>query len=100
MSRTTWWLENSATLFGISAGKVLEKDDIDVSSEFEKGARETLKIAKLYQAEKAILKQRSPSCGYGQIYDGTFSGKIIEGDGITTKLLKKNGIKIISDEEL
>lgn len=80
--------------------KVLEKDGTDVTKEFAKGANEVLKIAKIFSIKQAILKQRSPSCGSGQIYDGTFSGKIIEGDGITTKLLKQNGLKVISEEEL
>ncbi|MDO8647305.1 MAG: DUF523 domain-containing protein [Candidatus Diapherotrites archaeon] len=81
-------------------GNVLEKSGKDVTKEFNKGALETLKIAKLHNINEAILKQRSPSCGSGQIYDGSFSGKIIKGDGITTALLKKNGIKVISEEEL
>jgi len=46
------------------------------------------------------LKQRSPSCGCGQIYDGTFSGTIIKGDGVTTKLLKENGIKVLTEDDL
>lgn len=72
----------------------------EVTGYFEEGAKEVLKIVKLYGAKKAILKQRSPSCGSGQIYDGTFSGKVIEGDGVTAALLKKNGIKVISEEDL
>lgn len=84
----------------ICGNKVIESDGTDVTTEFEKGAKEVLKIAKIYNIKKAILKQRSPSCGCGQNYDGTFSGKIVKGDGITTRLLKKNGIKIISEEDL
>jgi len=48
----------------------------------------------------AILKQRSPSCGNGLIYDGTFSGTVISGDGITARLLKQNEISVITDEDL
>jgi uncharacterized protein YbbK (DUF523 family) len=59
-----------------------------------------LKIAKLLGIKEAILKQRSPSCGCGLIYDGTFSGRVIKGNGITTALLQKNGIKVISEEDL
>jgi uncharacterized protein YbbK (DUF523 family) len=80
--------------------KILEKDGTDVTKNFKKGAQETLRIAKLYDIKKAIFKQRSPSCGLGQIYDGTFSGKVTKGDGITTSLLLKNGIKVISEEDL
>ncbi|OIN90146.1 DUF523 domain-containing protein [Candidatus Berkelbacteria bacterium CG_4_9_14_0_2_um_filter_42_30] len=84
----------------IVGNKVLEPDGTDITKEFKKGAREVLKIAKLFGVKEAILKQRSPSCGSGQIYDGSFSHKIIKGDGITTWLLKKHDIKIISEEEL
>ena len=48
----------------------------------------------------AILKARSPSCGVGRIYDGTFSGIQIEGDGVTAALFRKGGIKLVSDEDL
>ena len=72
----------------------------DVTQEFIRGAEETLRIAKLFKASQLIGKSRSPSCGCGQIYDGTFSNKPIDGDGVTTALLKRNGIKVISEEEL
>ena len=71
----------------------------DVTGAFVKGAQETLKIAKLVNCTQAILKQRSPSCGYGKIYDGTHSGAVIEGLGITAKLLADNGIAIITEED-
>ena len=80
--------------------KVVESDGNDVTLNFICGAEEVLKIAKIFDIKEAILKQRSPSCGCGQIYDGSFTGKIIKGDGVTTALLKKNGIKVISEEEL
>jgi len=57
-------------------------------------------MAQSFDIKEAILKKRSPSCSCGQIYDGTFSGKTIKGDGITAALLKKNGIKIINEEDL
>jgi uncharacterized protein YbbK (DUF523 family) len=78
--------------------KVYESDGTEVTSFFENGAKEVLKIAKLYNAKEAILKQRSPSCGSGQLRQ--LNGSIIKGDGITTRLLKKNGIKVISEEDL
>lgn len=80
--------------------KVVTKSGKDVTYNFVQGAREVLGLAKLLKVKKVILKQRSPSCGCGQIYDGTFSGTVIEGDGITAKLLKKNGIKVSSEEDL
>ncbi len=84
----------------IKDGKVITKNNIDVTMHFERGANETLKIAKLVNAEVAILKQRSPSCGVSKIYDGTFSGNIISGMGKTAELLSKHGIKLISEEDL
>jgi len=80
--------------------KVVTKSGRDVTENFKKGAKEVLKLAKLFGIKEAILKQESPSCGCGEIYDGTFSGNIIKGDGITTLLLKKNKIKVISEEDL
>lgn len=79
---------------------VIEPDGKDISEYLINGAKQVLKIAKLLGIKKAILKQKSPSCGCGQIYDGTFSHKIIKGDGVTTALLKKNGIKVLSEENL
>ena len=72
----------------------------DVTAQFIKGAQETLLLAKLYGITKAILKERSPSCGVHYIYDGTFSGKNIKCSGFTCRLLQANGIKILSEEEL
>lgn len=80
--------------------KVVTKSGKDVTENFKKGAERVLKIAKSFDVKIAILKQKSPSCGCGQIYDGTFSHKIIKGDGVTTKLLKKNKIKVITEEDL
>jgi len=80
--------------------KVFTKSGNDVTENFIKGAKEVLKLAKLFGIKEAIFKQKSPSCGCEKIYDGSFSGKIIKGDGITTALLKRNGIKVISEEEL
>ncbi|RPI76529.1 MAG: DUF523 domain-containing protein [Desulfobacteraceae bacterium] len=84
----------------IVGAKVLTKTGKDVTEEYLLGARETLRIAQQYNCEKAILKTRSPSCGSNGIYDGTFSGKLISGDGVTAKLLKENGISVLSEGEL
>ncbi|WP_040330188.1 DUF523 domain-containing protein [Clostridium ihumii] len=81
--------------------KILSPDGKeDVTKEFVKGATETLNIAKNIGAQYAILKARSPSCGFGKIYDGTFSGNKIDGNGVTAELLHKNGIKIFTEENL
>ena len=84
----------------IKGGKVYSKDGIDVTDSFKKGAHETLKVAKLFNIKNAIFKQKSPSCGCGKIYDGTFSGKVINGDGITTLMMKQNGISVISEDDI
>lgn len=77
-------------------GKVVTTLGADVTVQFLKGAEEGLRLAKLVGATKAILKSRSPSCGCGKIYDGTFSGKLIPGDGLFAEMLKNNGIDVES----
>lgn len=74
--------------------KVVNMQGQDVTSQFLKGAQEALRIAKAVGAKEALLTERSPSCGCGLIFDGSFKGKFIEGDGVTAALLKKNGIKV------
>ncbi len=78
---------------------VYMKDGTDVTEQFERGANEVLEIAKKVNATKAILKSRSPSCGVDIIYDGTFTKTKIDGDGITAKLLRDNGIEVISSDD-
>lgn len=84
----------------IRDGKVFNNQGDEVTKNFQKGAEEALKIAKILNVNKAILKSKSPSCGKGLIYDGTFNNKLIEGNGITTDLLLKNKIQVISDKEI
>lgn len=79
--------------------RVVNKNREDVTEQFIKGAEEALKIAKLVNAKEFIAKSKSPSCGCGLTYDGTFSGKLIKGDGVTVALLRKNGIGIINEKE-
>jgi uncharacterized protein YbbK (DUF523 family) len=81
-------------------GKVVTCSGKDVTQYFVKGAMETLRIVKLYGIGSAILKQCSPSCGSGKIYDGTFSERLVSGDGVTTALLKRNGVKVFSEEDI
>lgn len=81
----------------IKNDRVFSSEGRDVTPEFEKGAAAVLQIAKEYGCTKAILKARSPSCGKGQIYDGTFSGKLVDGNGKTTELLLENGIEVITE---
>lgn len=80
--------------------KVITILGIDVTGHFIKGAEQVLTLAQIYGIKEAILKQESPSCGCGRIYDGTFSNRLIQGDGVTTILLKKNKIKVITEQDL
>lgn len=79
---------------------VLRKDGVDVTEQFTRGAGEALRIAKSSGCDSAILKANSPSCGFGKTYDGTFSGTLIDKDGVTGELFRLNGIRVITEEEL
>lgn len=79
---------------------VCTKDGIDVTKEFIKGAKETLKICKDLNIKYAILKSNSPSCGKNYIYDGIFTGTLTKGNGVTTEMLIKNGVEVFSEEDL
>lgn len=75
--------------------KVVAWDGGDRTEVFIKGAEATLQLAKGFGAQRAYLKAKSPSCGCGRIYDGTFTATLRSGDGVTAALLKKNGIDVI-----
>ena len=81
-------------------GRVVAKDGGDVTDAFQRGAGEALKLAELFGAKLALLKERSPSCGSGQIYDGSFSGGLTPGDGVTAELLKGNGIAVYGESRV
>lgn len=83
----------------IRGEKVVNEFGEDVTSYFLKGANEALKIAKKISPDIIILKSRSPSCGKGRIYDGSFHNKLVEGSGVTCSILTRNGFKVLSDEE-
>ena len=84
----------------IKETKVFSKDGRDITEEFLSGAEKTFKIAKENQIDFAILKERSPSCGSSYIYDGSFSGKVIQGQGLTVRKLNEENIVIFSEENL
>lgn len=75
--------------------KVIAQDGSDRTNEFIKGAEKTVDEALKNNAKKAYLKSKSPSCGLNRIYDGTFSGKLKEGCGVTAALLIDNGIEVV-----
>lgn len=81
-------------------GRVITRDGEDVTSAYEKGAVEALKLAQLFGCRAAILKERSPSCGSGRIYDGTFTGKLTEGEGVCAGLLGEQGIKVYGESQI
>ena len=86
-------------------GRIVDKEGKDLTDAFLRGAEISLKssmeMARLSgeEIEGAILKANSPSCGVGQIYDGTFSGTLTEGDGVFAGMLKRLGIEIITEKE-
>lgn len=73
---------------------VITNEGIDVTENFERGAREVLELVKKLGINKAILQARSPSCGIGKIYSGNFDGKLINGNGILSEMLLENGIEV------
>lgn len=80
--------------------RVVSKTGADVTAAYQKGAEEALRLARLFGCRKALLKERSPSCGRGQIYDGSFSGRLIPGDGVTARLLEQEGIAVFGESQL
>jgi uncharacterized protein YbbK (DUF523 family) len=80
--------------------KVIRRDSVDVTTEFTRGAQEALKIARLVEARSAILKARSPSCGSGKVYDGSFTGRLVDGNGVFAEACKNNGIDVKTEEEI
>lgn len=81
-------------------GLAVDKEHNDFTEQFKKGAEETLKIVQLLDCTTAILKSNSPSCGYGKIYDGTFEGNLIDGNGITAAKLEEIDIKIMTEKDV
>ena len=84
----------------IVAGLVTNKEGVSVDNEFRKGAQEALAVALENKVDLAILQSRSPSCGVKEIYDGSFSGKKIKGQGVFAKLLSAHGIKVLDAEDV
>ena len=80
-------------------GRVVTRSG-DVTEQYRRGAEETLKVCKLLGCEAAVLKERSPSCGRGQVYDGTFSGTLTAGDGVTAELLAAHGIPVYGESQI
>ena len=79
---------------------VAGRDGVDVTAEYRKGAEVALSLCRRFGISIALMKAKSPSCGAGRIYDGTFSGTLTDGDGVTVSLLSGNGIKIFTENDI
>ena len=90
-------LPTPRTASEIQGCQVVMGDGKNVTKEYRKGAEEVLRLCRLFECKRAVLKEKSPSCGCGKVYDGTFSGKLIDGNGITAKLLMENGIEVFGE---
>lgn len=84
----------------IRDGRVFNKLGEDITHAFMDGAEKTLYVAEESGCHIAVLKERSPSCGFGKIYDGTFTGNLTDGNGIAADLLYKNGITVLGESQL
>ncbi len=80
--------------------RVVMKDGRDVTDNYLRGAREALELCRIYNIKIAILKERSPSCGKGEIYDGSFTSALTARDGVTAELLQENGVTVLGESEI
>lgn len=79
---------------------VMMRDGTDVTDNYRRGAEEAYRICTLFNIKTAVLKEKSPSCGKGKIYDGSFSGTLVDGDGVTTEYLLSKGINVIGEGDV
>lgn len=79
---------------------VLTQDGRDVSEQYRRGAEQAMHLVDVCGCKLALLKERSPSCGHGEIYDGSFTGRLTAGDGVTAALLRENGIIVYGESEI
>lgn len=80
--------------------RIMNKEGKDVTSFFTRGAEEALRLCELFGCQKALLKERSPSCGSGQIYDGSFTGALTQGSGVLAEALQGRGTRVYGESEL
>ncbi len=78
---------------------VLDRDGLDVTTWYERGARQAVDLARALGAERAVLKARSPSCGSAKVYDGTFSRTLVDGEGVAAQALRGMGIVVTSEDD-
>ena len=77
--------------------RVVTKEGADVTAQYRRGAEEALRLCRLFDCQAALLKERSPSCGCGSVYDGTFTGVLTAGDGVTAELLRAEGVPVYGE---
>ena len=79
---------------GRQGDRVVTREGADVTAQYRRGAEEALRLCRLFDCQAAVLKERSPSCGCGAVYDGTFTGTLTAGDGVTAELLRAAGVPV------
>ncbi len=79
---------------------VVTAAELDVTEQYRRGAEEALALCRFFGCKAAVLKERSPSCGHGQIYDGSFTGTLTAGDGVTAELLAARGIPVYGESQI
>ncbi len=94
-ARMTAWLRTTAHNLAVDAMRASARR----AELHRRGAEEALRLCRLFHCAHAILKEKSPSCGSGRVYDGTFTGTLTDGDGVTAALLKANGIEVIGETQ-
>ena len=92
-------LDTPRTPCELVGNRVISKDGTDCTEPFQAGALHVCRLAQRFGIKKAVLKQKSPSCGCGKVYDGHFCGRIIKGDGLAAAQLKENGIQVTTEED-
>ena len=80
--------------------RVVMRSGRDVTDEFLSGAGRVYQLCLEYGVRRVLLKERSPSCGSGMIYDGSFSGRLTKGDGVTAEYLRARGIEVLGESEI
>lgn len=80
--------------------RVVSRSGRDLTAAFERGADTACRLCERFGCRRALLKERSPSCGSGRIYDGSFTGTLVSGDGLTTERLRERGVTVLGESEL
>ena len=80
--------------------RVVNSEGVDITAQYERGAKEALRLARMFGCKYAILKSKSPSCGVGEIYDGTFTHTVVQRSGTTAQLLQENGITVLDETQV